>query len=118
MTPWLQRSAPLLSLAVLLALAVPSGLGDAIPQPRGSSLGSQQQDDDAKLPNGKSQKEAILKAEFDQNTKDAAELSDLAQQLQQDIEKNGYTVVSMATVKKTEDIEKLAKKIRSRLRHY
>ena len=117
MTPWLRRSAPLLSLAALLALAMPSGLGEAVPQ-SGSTLSPQQQDDDTKLPNGKSQKEAILKSEFDQNTKDAAELSELAQQLQQDIEKNGYTVVSMATVKKTEDIEKLAKKIRSRLRHY
>lgn len=118
MTPWLRRTAPLLSMAALLVLAGNSGLGDAIPQSRGPDLTPQRQEDDVKLPNGKSQKEEILKAEYEQNTKDAAQLTELAQQLQQDIEKNGYSVVSMSAVKKTDDIEKLVKKIRSRLRHY
>jgi hypothetical protein len=69
------------------------------------------------LPNGKSQKDEILRAEYQQNVKDAAELSDLAQQLKLDLEKNDRYVVSMATIKKTDDIEKLAKRIRARLRH-
>jgi hypothetical protein len=73
--------------------------------------------EDPKLPNGKSQRDEILKAERDQNLKDAAELADLAQQLQQDIEKNGAFVFSLSTMKKTDDIEKLAKKIRGRMRH-
>jgi hypothetical protein len=72
---------------------------------------------DAKLPNGKSQRDAILKAEHEQNLKDAAQLVDLAQQLQQDLEKNDTFVFSISTLKKTDDIEKLVKKIRSRLRH-
>jgi hypothetical protein len=69
------------------------------------------------LPNGKAQKDEILRAEYTQNIKDAADLSDLAQQLKLDLEKNDRYVVSMATIKKTDDIEKLAKRIRSRLRH-
>ena len=73
--------------------------------------------EDPKLPNGKSQKDEILKAERDQNIKDAQQLADLAQQLQQDLEKEDRFVLSMSTLKKTEDIEKLARKIRSRLRH-
>ncbi len=73
--------------------------------------------EDVKLPNGKSQRDAILQADSDKNLKDAAELVELAQQLQQDIEKNGAFVFSLASVKKTEDIEKLAKKIRGRMRH-
>ena len=113
MTSWLRRFAPGLYLAAFLLAAAP--LGEAVPQ--GPTIGQQQQDEDVKLPNGKSQKEEILKAEYEQNTKDAAQLTQLAQDLQQDIEKNGYSVVSMSTVKKTEDIEKLVKKIRSRLRH-
>jgi len=120
MTTWLRRNAAVFYLAAFLGLAVPLGLGEASPPPpqtRGTGLSPQNQDDDVKLPNGKSQKEEILKAEFEQNTKDAAQLTELAQQLQQDIEKNGYSVVSMSTVKKTEDIEKLVKRIRSRLRH-
>lgn len=72
---------------------------------------------DAKLPNGKSQRDEILKAEHEQNLKDAAQLVDLAQQLQQDLEKNDTFVFSISTLKKTDDIEKLVKKIRTRLRH-
>ena len=40
------------------------------------------------MPNGKSQKEEILKAEHQQNLKDAAELANLAEQLKADLEKN------------------------------
>jgi hypothetical protein len=75
------------------------------------------EEDNVTLPNGKSQRDEILKAEHQQNLKDAAELSDLAQQLKLDLEKNDRFVVSMATIKKTDDIEKLAKRIRGRLRH-
>jgi 4-hydroxy-3-methylbut-2-enyl diphosphate reductase IspH len=72
---------------------------------------------DITLPNGKSQREEILKAEHQQNLKDAAELADLADQLKIDLEKNDRFVLSMSTLKKTDDIEKLAKRIRARLRH-
>jgi hypothetical protein len=72
---------------------------------------------DVQLPSGKSQHDEILKAERDQNIKDAAQLAELAQQLQQDLEKNDRFVFSIATVKKTDEIEKLARKIRSRMRH-
>jgi hypothetical protein len=76
-----------------------------------------QRPDDVHLPNGKSQRDEILKAEHEQNVKDAAQLSELAQQLQQDLEKDDRFVLSMSTLKKAEDIEKLAHKIRTRLRH-
>jgi hypothetical protein len=73
-------------------------------------------DADVKLPNGKSQRDEILKAEHQQNLKDAALLVDLSQQLKQDLEKNDRYVLSLDDLKKTDDIEKLAKKIRSRMR--
>jgi hypothetical protein len=69
------------------------------------------------LPSGKKQSDEILKAEHAQNLKDASDLMDLAQQLKLDLEKNDRYVVSLATIKKTDDIEKLAKRIRGRLRH-
>ena len=72
---------------------------------------------DTRLPNGKLQRDEILKAEHEQNVKEAAQLVALAQQLQEDIEKDDRFVLSLHTLKKTEDIEKLARKIRSRLRH-
>ena len=73
--------------------------------------------DDPRLPNGKLQRDEILKAEHQANIKDAAELAQLAEQLKIDLEKNDRFVLSMATLKKIDDIEKLAKRIRSRLRH-
>jgi hypothetical protein len=72
---------------------------------------------DIRLPNGKSQRDEILKAEHEANLKDAAKLADLAQELKEDLEKQDRFVLSLPTLKKTEDIEKLVKKIRSRLRH-
>jgi hypothetical protein len=71
-----------------------------------------------KLPDGKSQKEAILKAEFEKALSEAAELLDLAQELKIELEKNQRHVLSVASLRKTEEIEKLAKRIRSRLRRF
>jgi hypothetical protein len=85
----------------------------ALPQ-RG---GGGRPEDEPRLPNGKLQRDEILKAEHQANIKDAAELAQLAEQLKIDLEKNDRFVLSMATLKKTDDIEKLAKRIRSRLRH-
>jgi hypothetical protein len=111
MRHWLRRCALGVSLAAVFALAAPPE-----PQARGGRSGSDSTED-VRLPNGKLQKDEILKAEHQQNIKDAAQLADLVQQLQQDLEKNDYSVLSISTLKKADDIEKLAKKISSRLRH-
>jgi len=70
---------------------------------------------DLKLPNGKSQQEEMLKADHERDLKDAAQLIELAEQLKQELEKNDRHVLSLSSLKKTEEIEKLAKRIRSRL---
>ena len=72
---------------------------------------------DSKLPNGKSQQDEILKAEHQKDLQDAAQLVSLAEQLKQELEKNDRRVLSISSVKKTEEIEKLAKHIHSRLVH-
>ncbi len=71
---------------------------------------------DAKLPNGKSQQEEILKADYQKTLQDAAELVKLAEELQDDLIKEDRHVLSLASLKKAEDIERLAKKIRTRLK--
>jgi hypothetical protein len=109
---WIRRCLPALFLLVCVTLsAVPQRGGP------GGRRGGPDDDQDVILPNGKSQREEIAKAEHQQNLKDAAELADLADQLKIDLEKNDRYVVSMATIKKTDDIEKLSKRIRARLRH-
>jgi hypothetical protein len=107
---WFSRCAPAL-LFLAVATVAPSQRGGGSP-PTGPPDGP-----DVRMPDGKSQKEEILKAEHRQNLKDAAELADLAEQLKADLEKNDRYILSVATLKKTDDIEKLVKKIRARLRH-
>jgi hypothetical protein len=75
------------------------------------------QEQDAKLPNGKSQRDEILKLEHQENLKDAARLVEMSRGLQADLEKNDPFVLPLGAIKKTDDIEKLVKKIRARLRH-
>jgi hypothetical protein len=71
---------------------------------------------DVKLPNGKSQQEEILKSDYQKTLQDASDLVRLAEQLQDDLIKEDRHVLSLASLKKTEDIEKLARKIRTRLK--
>ena len=73
---------------------------------------------DVKLPNGKSQREAILKADHEQSLEDASELMKLTEELKIELEKNDRHVLSVGTIKKLEDIEKLAKRIKGRLKRF
>jgi hypothetical protein len=107
----LRRYAPFLWLAAAVAFGLPQAVG---PRP---GLEPDTQDHDVKLPNGKSQRDAILKAEHEDNLKDAARLVEMSRDLKADLERSDPFVLSMGTLKKTDDIEKLVKKIRSRLRH-
>jgi hypothetical protein len=103
-----------------VALVLLTGVSVYALQQQGSGRGGRRgadEEEDVILPNGKSQKDEILKAEHQQNLKDATELVGLAEQLKIELEKNDRYVLSMATLKKTDDIEKLAKRIRARLRH-
>ena len=76
-----------------------------------------QKTSDVRLPNGKLQQDEILKADHDKTVKDAAQLIELAESLKQEIEKDDAHVLSISSLKKTEEIEKLAKRIRARLKH-
>lgn len=73
-------------------------------------------DEDRKLPNGKSQKDAIAKQQHDEALKDAENLVLMAGQLRDELKKAGDFVVPVSSVKKTEEIEKLARRIRGRLK--
>jgi hypothetical protein len=74
-------------------------------------------EDDPRLPDGKSQKNAIAKEQHEQALKDAEQLVAMAQDLRDQLKQAGTFVVPLASVKKTEEIEKLAKRIRGRLKY-
>jgi len=101
-----------LAAAILLPLAVfPQQTGPDRPRDLNKSP-------DARLPNGKLQQEEILKADHEKSIKEVAQLIDLAEGLKQDLERDDSHVLSLASLKKTEEIEKLARRIRTRLKRY
>ena len=111
---WLRRGALICSCLGLMSFAPASADRPQEPVPPGASRDAPE---DIRLPNGKMQRDEILKAEHEQNIKDAAKLEELVQDLRESLEKEDRFVFSLSTVKKTEDIEKLAHKIRTRMRH-
>jgi hypothetical protein len=95
---------------VCLSLAIAAGLAlfAQIPRPP----------DEPRLPDGRSQREEILKSEHAKSLDDADELIKLSEELKIDLEKNDRHIVSVKTLRKLDDIEKLAKRIRGRLKRY
>jgi hypothetical protein len=74
--------------------------------------------EDVRLPSGKLQREEILKYDYQKSLEDARALSKLADELKLDMEKNDYNVLSLATLKKVDEIDKLAKRIHDRLKRF
>jgi hypothetical protein len=68
-------------------------------------------------PNGKSQKEASAQSEHEKALKDAEELASLSNELRDDIKKIGNFTVPVSALKKTHEIEKLARRLRSHLQN-
>jgi hypothetical protein len=74
--------------------------------------------EDLRLPNGKKQQDEILKAEYEKNVKDAQELVIIARAFEEDLEKDDRFVLSLSGLKKLDDMEKLTKRIRSRMKRF
>lgn len=100
-------------MAVLLPCLLLTGYAQ---QPDPSKPDTNTHDPDIRLPNGKLQRDEIVKAEHQKSLQDAADLIKLSEELKADLEKSSAFVVSVPAIKRTEEIEKLAKRIRSRLK--
>jgi len=72
--------------------------------------------DQDRLPNGKLQRDEILKADYERNLADARELVDRAKDFELELEKSDRFVLSVGLLKKLDDIEKLTKRIHGRMR--
>ena len=86
--------------------------GEAPGRPEESSVNG------PKLPDGRSQREEILKSDYKKSLQDAAELVQLAEEFKADLERNDRHVLSLAGLKKLDNIERVSKRIRSRLSRY
>lgn len=72
--------------------------------------------EEKRLPDGRSQNEAILKEEHKRTMRELDEMAKLIQELRAEFEKNEHHVVSLGAIRKLEDIEKRSKRIRDRQR--
>ncbi len=69
-----------------------------------------------RLPDGKLQSEEILKAEHKRNLEDASHLVRLSQAVQKELEEHEHHVLSIGLLKKLDEIEKLTRKLRGRVK--
>ena len=87
-----------------------------LPAQKNPQLPPSEEPEDLRLPNGKKQQDEILKAEYEKNLKDAQELVSTAKAFEEDLEKDDRFVLSLSSLKKLDDMEKLTKRIRSRVK--
>lgn len=73
---------------------------------------------EVRLPSGRLQRDELAKADHARNLEDADSLIKLTEELKSEIEKNTEHVLSVASMKKAEEIEKIAKRIRTRMKRY
>ncbi len=73
---------------------------------------------DLRLPNGRLQRDEMLKADHAKNLEDAKELVKLSTELSDDLQKNTQYVLSLGDIKKVEEIDKTARRIRARMKRY
>lgn len=66
----------------------------------------------------RSQIEEMLKADRSKSIEDAGQLVKLSEELKTELEKTDKSVLSVTALRKAEEIEKLAKRIRGRLRRF
>ena len=83
---------------------------------RGSDITKGDDAAPTRLPSGQLQTDAILKSDYDQNVKDARELTALAKSIELDFDKNDQNVLSLGLLKKLDDVDKITKRIRGRIR--
>ena len=85
----------------------------------GQTASNQAADDDPtqkRLPSGKLQSDAMAKSDYDQNVKDARELTGLSKSIELELEKNDQNVLSLGLLKKLDDVEKITKRMRTRMK--
>lgn len=100
-----------LALALLLALGALLASGqDPLDFPT-----PPKEEEPKRLPNGQLQSEAILKDEHKKNLQELDKMNQLIGEVKGEMEKNDGHVLSLASVKKLEEVEKLSKRIRARM---
>jgi len=102
---------------ILLAIVIPSSGQQPSYPPQMQTIPDDGKAADVRLPNGKRQIDEILKSDREKSIQDVKQLIETAQAIQKDLEqKDSQQVLNVNDIHRTEEIEKLAKRIRSRIR--
>jgi hypothetical protein len=79
---------------------------------------SQRREEERRLPDGTLQADAIRRADYEANLKDLARIRALTDGIEEMLKKSKGHVLSIQAMRDLEEIEKLAKRVRGRMRHY
>ena len=71
-----------------------------------------------RTPDGRNRTELILKADHESSVKDIETIRKLIDDLKIEMEKNDRHILSVSSLKKLDEIEKLVKKIRGRMKRF
>jgi hypothetical protein len=93
----------------VLGLLTGSALAQQFPAPKPPG-----EEEPKRMPDGTLQSEAILKSEHKRNLEDVARLISLGQEIETEFKKFDHHVLSVGMLKKLDEIERLAKRIRGR----
>ena len=100
------------SLCSVVLLGCALAVSGQDPMKRGQRQSQEEKDLQAK------QQKALIKEDYEKNLEDSRSMVRLSESLRDEIEKSDQNIVSMSAMKKAEEIEKLSKRIRSRLKRY
>jgi hypothetical protein len=71
-----------------------------------------------RLPGGAAQREAIIADDYKKNLDDSIQLARLSREVRIEFQQSNRNIVSVTTLKKLDEIEKLTRNIRGRLKRY
>jgi hypothetical protein len=74
--------------------------------------------EDERLPGGKSRNEEILKQDHKNNLSDLEEIKRLAESIREELEKTDRHVLSVSHLRKLEEVERISRRIRGRMRRF
>jgi len=106
-----------LALLIALLLFCPMAFAQTA-DPMKNHGGVEDEPQNRKLPNGKTQSEEILKADHAKSLADLKQITELSESLAADMERDTQHVLSLNSIKKVEEIERLAHRIRGRMRKF
>ncbi len=99
----------------LLVFAASLAFGQAFPRP---TTEGGQPDQTLRGPDGKDRTQELLKADHKANLKDLETIRQLSGEIQSELEKHDRHVLSVGAIKKLNEMEKLTKRIRGRMRRF